>query len=247
MFDNYILILFFIAILVIWVPWLLAHKIRPYFGRKALRQWLEARKHKHIVIDALNSVEELYAHTNAFKISKDYRDKSNLHTDQFLYGEIYLVTLIKLLDIAKPRAGEIFYDFGSGSGKTVLLADKVYHFGACKGIELLPSLYELSASKAQVYAEFESAKKKPKPTNVQFIQADFLEYDFSDANIIFINATAYKGEIFDKLVPKLKLLKSGTRIIITTLQLEDEAFDKIYQAHEVMSWGFCSVRIYQKK
>lgn len=245
MFENYILILFFAAMLVIWIPWLLAQKIRPYFGKKALNRWLEARKHKHLVVDALQTIEHLYQHSDPFTLSKRYRDKHNINSDQFLYGEIHLITLIKLMDMIKPRSGELFYDLGSGSGKAVLMASICYPL-KCKGLEFLPTLYELSDSKLKALQLLEQNKKRPKEIHAEFLQQDFLEYDFSDGNIFFINATAFKGEIFDKLESKLSLLKKGTRIIITSLEIKLDSFELIYHNHEVMSWGFCNVRIYQK-
>ncbi len=243
--DDYILYILLIGLAVIWIPWLLAHKIRPFFGKKALRKWLLARQHKNTVEEGLDMLHALYAKTNAHKISKNYRKRKGIHSEKFLYGEVYPVTLIKLLDLAKPAPNDIFYDLGSGAGQAVILADKCYPFSKCKGIELLPALYHLSEEKRIDY-ENEAKQKEPETkTNIEFIEGSFLEHDFSDADIVFINATAFKGDIWEQLTKKLNMLNSGSRVIVTSLTLDPAQFEEIYHDHEVMSWGFCTVRIYK--
>lgn len=246
MFDNIAIILFIIAVLMIWVPWLTAHKIRPFFGKIALNKWLQARKHKAKAIEGLNIIDQIYQHTNAHKISQKYRNQNNLKEESFLYGEVYAVTFLKLMDLTHPKPGEHFYDLGSGSGKLVLLADYCYPFKSTTGIELLPVLHELSIQKLSDYQKLKEKNGRPQSSQIKFIQANFLEIDFTNANIIIINATAFKGEIFDLLEEKLKLIPAGARVIITSLPIRADEFEMIYSGHEVMSWGFCSVRIYKK-
>lgn len=240
------LILFTLGLLVIWVPWLLAHKIRPYFGKKNLSEWLDKHQHQKRVKLALATVEEAYKTTNTFKVSKAARTNRKLESDQFMYGEILDLTLVKMLEVAQPKAGEVFYDLGSGGGRTVFMADLCYDFKRCCGIEILEPLYRLSLNKRKQINEIAKAKDKSYHSTVDFINGDFLTLDFNDADIIFINATAWGGYIWENLVAKLKKLKVGCRIIVTTFKLNYPEFKCLLETHEVMSWGFCSVRIYQR-
>lgn len=246
MFTYTYLILFLIGLLVIWVPWLLAHKIRPYFGKKKLASWLDEHKHKNKVNQALKTIHATYMGSNPFRTSKLARMKRKLESDQYLYGEVNLLTLVKLIDLTNPKADEIFYDLGSGGGRAVLMASLCYDFKICCGIELLKPLYHLAQQKRQAMIQIIKKKKPNFNSTAQFINGDFLTVDFSDADIIFVNATAYGGYIWDSLVTRFKNLKIGSRIIVTTFKLNYPQFKCILESHEVMSWGYCSVRIYQR-
>ncbi|HET9843357.1 MAG TPA: methyltransferase domain-containing protein [Gammaproteobacteria bacterium] len=244
--SLFTLVLFGIGVVFIWGPWLLAQKIRPFFGKKQLNHWLAQRNQSKKMVQAVKTLTALYANTNPARVSKYTRLKHNLKQDHFLYGEIDLITLVKLLDFIQPKPQTIFYDLGSGAGKAVLMASLTYPFAKCIGIELLAPLHQLAQKKCTLLERLAREKDKNFCSNLHFIQGNFLAIDFSDADIIFANATAYKGETWDNLVNKLKTVKRGCRIIVTTFKLNSLDFKILYEGAELMSWGFCSVRIYEK-
>ena len=58
-----------------------------------------------------------------------------------IYGEVVFYYFIPLLEYAKPKPGEVFYDLGCGAGKPLLTASLAFpKLKVCKGIEYLEGL-----------------------------------------------------------------------------------------------------------
>ncbi len=113
----------------------------------------------------------------------------------------------KMLEIAEVSADDFVIDLGSGDGRTVISAAKL---GArALGIELNPAMVELS----KIYAEKAGVSGK-----TEFIQADFFEYDLSEATVITMFLLP---SINLKLRPRLLDLKPGTRIVSNTFSMSD--------------------------
>jgi hypothetical protein len=75
--------------------------------------------------------------------ARDFPDEMG---NRFTYGEFDLDFFTTLLALAKPRAGEIFCDLGSGCGRLVIAAAlSGYGFSNAIGIELLDELHKLAA------------------------------------------------------------------------------------------------------
>ncbi len=194
-------------------------------------------------------LEKLYSSIDGFYISKAERERLKINDTSFIYGEISSESFTEALAIAQPQAGNIIYDLGSGTGKAVIYAALIYDWKKCVGIEFLPGLCQVSQAllnnflcMKEIHQHF-SHKHFP----IKFIQGDFLNVDFSDADIIYLNATTLNPVLWDKLTKKLNELKQGARVILSTKKLEESYFEKIHQALYPMSWGDCTVFIYQKK
>ncbi len=181
---------------------------------------------------------KLYQHTNGAIIAKSERERLQLQDFAFTYGEVLLDPFRDILAQARPITGETFVDIGSGTGKAVIIAALFFDLQTSYGIELLPRLHQHSSNLAR--------KLSNNTCNIHFFQNNFLQHDFSDANIIFINATGLFGQTWDKLLAKLEGLKAGVRVIITTKKLRSDNFSEIYTNQHLMSWGLCRVSIYQK-
>lgn len=107
----------------------------------------------------------------------------------------------QMLILAELKAGENFYDLGSGDGRAVIMAAK--DFGAkAVGIELredlakraLNSIYELGLDR-----------------RVEILQGDIFKVDLTPANVVFLYLTTSANE---KIKPKLESeLRPGTRIV----------------------------------
>ena len=53
--------------------------------------------------------------------------------------------LVPLIDVAKPKPGEIFYDLGCGAGRPVITTALAFpYLKVCKGIEFLEGLTSLA-------------------------------------------------------------------------------------------------------
>ncbi len=211
---------------------------------KLVKRYLHYRGYYRVFLPL---IERLYAETNGFLVSTKERAQQN-HTDQaFIYGEVIYSSFAELLRITAPKQDEVFYDLGSGAGKAVLWTSLLYPSLKCFGIEFLTGLYQLSLAKKQELLdspEIQSSQEKPK---IEFINTDILQFDFSNADIIFINATCFTPALWNGILAKFRNLKRGTRIIVSSKNLVELSYlTLINYGFYQMSWGLNPVYIYKK-
>lgn len=178
-------------------------------------------------------------------------DRERLKTDDpsFTYGEITFPSIAVCLAIAEPKPGEVFYDLGAGAGKAVFCSALLNDWKKCRGVEYLPALYECTQDLlTKLRAMPEAQQYFPESLqNIDFVHADILNTDFSDADILYMNATAFAPDLWEALLPKIEALKSGTRIIVLTKRLKNEKhFELLQETSLPMSWGMNSVMVYKK-
>jgi precorrin-6B methylase 2 len=198
---------------------------------------------------SLTVFRKLYEDINSFKLSIQERQQKNIFDSRFTYGEVVFYSFVRILEVAEPKQDEIFYDLGSGAGKAVFIAALVFDFSKVCGIEIIDNLYQLSNRLLQkLEAMPERQELMPyKKFNIEFIHSNFFEYNISEANIVFLNATCWRGEALDTIIIKLLELKKGARIILVTASLENiGGFQLKYSNLHLMSWGLSTVRIYQR-
>lgn len=234
-----------LVILLVWVPWLWRYKIKPMSAKKALNDLLKKHPEAKELIQTERFLNELYKGINSKKMSQRERKRLGIDDDAFVYGEIEFLPFFIMLDRARPIPGEIFYDLGSGAGKAVFSAASFFDFKKARGIELLPGLYQMAHAQIEKARSLKSLDPK-KIASVDFINDNFLNFDFSDGDIVFINATCLGYPAWDNILKKLIQLKIGSRVIVTTKKLQLDQFKVIYQGFDLMSWGMNSVNIYTK-
>ena len=93
------------------------------------------------------------------------------------------------------------------------------------------------------------AKKRRRPTSAMtLLQADLLEFDWSAANVVLVNATCFIGEMWDEIKSCLTKLQSGSRVIVISKHLQGvNDFKLLHQGQYQMSWGYAMARVYLKK
>jgi len=191
---------------------------------------------------------ELYRYENPAAVAR--AAKKALGRDDFalIYGEIDFVSFVTLLQLVEPKAEDNYYDLGCGGGKAVFAAALTYQLNKCVGIELLTPLYNLCTRQLNHFEQLinDNAYFTDHSYQIEFINDDLLAIDISDADIVFINATGFFGELWDSIVNKIIQLKPGCRIIITTKKLPLIEFELIEESMRLMSWGMNSLRIYRK-
>src|SRR5918993_4227958 len=105
-----------------------------------------------------------------------------------------------MLALAKVSAKDVVYDLGSGDGRIPIAAAEKYGARAV-GIDINPERIK------EANANLAKSKVRDK---VQFLNQDLFETDISEATVV----TLYLLESLNiKLIPKLKALKPGTRIV----------------------------------
>lgn len=185
----------------------------------------------------------LYAGVNSTAKSVDFREQHHIEDDNYVYGEVLYTPFAEILHIVNPQPGEIFYDLGCGGGKAVFATAVLHDQLDIRGIECLEPLYNICQERL---AHFEKLPGIHKSTRIQFYHGDFLEYDFTDGNIVFLNATCFKRQQWFDIVKKLEKLPKGARVFCTTKKIDSASFSQIHTGLHLMSWGYCSVNVYKK-
>jgi len=107
----------------------------------------------------------------------------------------------QMLVLSELKPGEVFFDLGSGDGRTVIMAAK--DFGArAVGVELREDLVKKALG---------SVYEHNLQNRVTIVNSDMFKVDLSSADVIFLYLTTSANE---KVKPKLEAeTKKGTRVV----------------------------------
>lgn len=105
-----------------------------------------------------------------------------------------------MLELAKVTANDVVYDLGSGDGRIPITVAQKYGARAI-GIDINPQ---------RIKEANENLAKTNVGGKVEFLNQDLFETDFSDATVV----TLYLLPRLNlQLMPKLKALRKGTRVV----------------------------------
>ena len=105
-----------------------------------------------------------------------------------------------MLEMARVTATDVIYDLGCGDGRIPITAARTYGARGV-GIDIDP---------ARIAEANDNAKAAGVTAKVRFLNQDLFTSDFSDATVVTLYLLPSLNE---KLIPKLKALKPGTRIV----------------------------------
>ena len=233
---------------------LVTNIIVPNSKKKALLEQMRKRSDWPDIEKTLNILTKLFKSNHAKITSVAFRQVHHITSKEFIYGEIDFLSFHNILEKTKPQANEKFYDLGSGAGKGVFAAALYFNFSKSCGIELLEPLYNKATNmlnKANSLLQHIHPNDQTyylnRVSTIKFIKDSFLEYDFQEANVIYVAATCLSDTTWEILIHRMAKLKPGTRIIVATKSIQHKRFEMIYQGIDIMSWGLCPVKIYKIK
>lgn len=218
--------------------------IKRIFEKKRAKSLAYAHENSEEIRRYDQLLSSIYNHADAYIISNKARKKLGECGDDFVYGEIEFLSFFSILLKVTPQPHDIFYDLGCGAGKAVLTAAFCFNLNKACGVELLPELYALANTQKDKAKQLTTDKKRL--DRIHFYNDNFLEHNFSEATILFINATCISKPIWELLLKKIMLLKAGSRIILTSKEIQHDKFQLISSSKELMSWGMNLVTIYLK-
>jgi predicted RNA methylase len=137
-----------------------------------------------------------------------------------------------MLNLAELKAGEVFFDMGSGDGRTVIIAAK--EFGArAVGVELREDLVKKALS--AIYEE--SLQDR-----ITIVNGDMFNVDLASANVVFLYLTTSANE---KIRPKLDSeLKRGVRVVSHDYEIVGWKPVKVENYCENQTLGYPSHTLY---
>ena len=150
-----------------------------------------------------------------------------------------------------------FIDLGSGTGSVVYAAALAYNFHTCTGIEILPSLNDVSNNiliniwNKKILNDDMIDDQKKHDIIINFYLGDCCYTNFTYGDIIYFNATCYDNLVISRIEKKCWELKPGTFLIMITKKLpntSDLFFDLIDDGtiKIKLNWGIASVYYYKR-
>jgi SAM-dependent methyltransferase len=116
------------------------------------------------------------------------------------YGETGFDSIEAIINNFKDKFNDdtIFYDLGSGFGKIV------YHIGLLHNVKKSCGI-EYSKERHEIALSFNKKYDLPVAENIILINGNILDYDISDATVIYFDNTLFPQSINDsiyKMIPK---------------------------------------------
>ena len=192
--------------------------------------------------------ESLYSGVDGYNISSKARKNLPYASKAHTYGEVTPEGFYKILRDAKAKSKGVFYDLGSGTGKAIILASLFRNFSKLVGIEILKDLYQTSVN---ILNRFDPEVRPILPIErqkqvIEFTNADFIEYDLTDSDLVFAHSTYFYDELMIALEEKCATLKEGTKILLVTKTFQSPLFRLIKSGEYPMTWGKATVNFYEK-
>lgn len=192
--------------------------------------------------------ESLYEEVNGRALSLEGREQMQLTSKSYVYGEVVFDHFVQLLKDANPPPGAIFCDCGSGTGKAVFIGHLAFDFKRSMGIELVDNLYNASAQVLEKY------NKEVRPTiadevgdrKIGFFHGSFLDGDFSDVDLVFMNSTCFQEDLMDAIELNLDFMKPGSQVISLSKSLRSPRFEMYRQQMYEFSWGQATAFYHRK-
>eukprot|EP00420_Gonyaulax_spinifera_P037276 CAMPEP_0197876476 /NCGR_PEP_ID=MMETSP1439-20131203/5434_1 /TAXON_ID=66791 /ORGANISM="Gonyaulax spinifera, Strain CCMP409" /LENGTH=258 /DNA_ID=CAMNT_0043495759 /DNA_START=96 /DNA_END=872 /DNA_ORIENTATION=+ len=167
---------------------------------------------------AVEALELAYGYDNfwhtpsgSYSIGEDDRDtimKRNNESEwkAGIYGEIKPEGIISMLRTVGAKPGMRFYDLGSGTGKFVAIARQVFGLHAT-GIELSNDRHHIACKAA-------GKLDKDAGGSIRLVHGSFLDYDFSDADIIFSDNVEFSRSMNQQLAKLAGSMRKGATAVL---------------------------------
>lgn len=136
------------------------------------------------------------------------------------YGEMEPRGFVDAFRRARARPNETFYDLGAGMSRSLLVA---WALGLnAKGVELSQERFNhacgrLSRTTMRAATDVTMAAEPLAASRriLSLARADFLTFDFRDANLVYINSVCWSDGTIRELSRRFRLLPTGARILAT--------------------------------
>jgi precorrin-6B methylase 2 len=190
--------------------------------------------------------EKIYATDDSRDV---YRvDKNNLEKGVYAtYGEIKFDSIEDLIKEANITKDDIFYDLGSGSGKVVMQVYTNTSLNKAVGIEYFKKRHMMSEHALKKLYNFY-------PNNLEnnkiltYYQGNILNFDITDATVIFMCSTCFNTDLMDGIFEKIKQCPN-IRMVISLKEYDNykEILPNKKEIKIKCSWAqSVSCRIYSK-
>ena len=157
----------------------------------------------------INLMEQLYSSIDGYQLTLEEAVAMKNSGQDSTYGEITLESAAFLFNEFKLGKDDVFYDLGSGVGKTVIQAYLTTPVKKAVGIELSPTRHRHAM---QVKNTLEKEGLIDHERKLEFIQENITTIDFSDATLIYMCSVCYPDTLMKAITEKVAQLQPGVQI-----------------------------------
>jgi len=175
--------------------------------------------------------------------------------DTMVYGETNARAFLEFVNkYAKGAAGldanapGVFYDLGSGAGKSVVTAALSPYFRACYGIEILPCAHAIAECVIEDFLRDVAPRDDGVTPTVSARLGDiFSDTSWTEADFVFCNCVTWDESTIARLTQTASSMRSGSIFVTVLCPLaEPHAFDFIAEEEIAFSWGHVEALVYKK-
>jgi SAM-dependent methyltransferase len=178
---------------------------------------------------------KIYSIKDQFSIANEYKEKFN-NSDDLTYGEAIWYSIDKSLKYINVDKCKNFLELGCGIGRISFFVNFYYKLNCC-GVDIIPDFIE-NANKI-----IEKFNLK----NIEFINKNWFDVDFSFADIIFIAGTCLDIKTLKLLKEKFeKELKENSYILSVSVNFKSDKIEEIKVLRLPFSWGKADLYILKK-
>jgi hypothetical protein len=157
------------------------------------------------------------------------------------YGELLIEDFLQIISHMEINDNDIFYDFGSGSGKVCLYFSFLTPIEKAIGIEFVKSRHNSASNLLS-----EVTKSHPNLGNkINLINNDMNKENTDDATIIFTCSTCFSEDLLKNISDKVKKANQIRYVISTTKEIPDISYKDKKTLSLKCSWGTCTIHLYK--
>lgn len=207
-------------------------KLRPLSASSGFANSSDALKLLDLVYEG-HSMHPFWRVRDYHGAEKEAAAVSGEPSKAIIYGEVQPSTFMQLLNHVGARPGQKYYDLGSGTGKTVFAA---WLLGLdATGVELVQKRWSASCQ-AVITAKRLGFRKQAEGPGAKLIHGSFLDTDFSDADVVFIDSVMFSRDMMLGVAKIARRMKSGAKIVSSSV-LPGEDFKLEEKVSGPTSWN----------
>ena len=242
----------------IWAQIPLCHALKMGGAEPVLSAEVDetARKRARMLLDPYPMLENKAR-------SQAARREHRVIDEAFNYAEVDAEWLVHALQKLKNIHGQmqfsggVFYDLGSGVGRTAFVAALFHPFERVGGVEYLATLTERAKGievlwKSKVQDELTEAERNAREgLAFEFLTGDFFDAgdDWLSATLLFVDCTCFRPKVMRRFCAMAEGLVDGAVVVSLTRSVaagSDEFFE-LWQEQAKVSWGETRAFVCERK